>query len=289
MDAYEANELDAFDFFESDVEKNEDFDVLIFTQHWPYTICYQWEEKSKNNECSLPAKKNIWSIHGIWPTKFHEIGPLFCNRTWHFNLKSLEVIEDQLKESWINIEKNTPLDGLWKHEWMKHGTCTADKIAEMNTELKYFSKGLTWLDQYSISALLKDSKVQPMGPDFDGYSVQDIHDALAKKLPTTFGIVCFKDQKTKRQFLFEIRICFKKDLTLVDCDGIVMLGDEDEDDKYITNCKLSQPILYPAAGSFPHPTVWRDYYSRNTNEMQEMKPLLINIYKLINLIKWITL
>jgi hypothetical protein len=78
-------------------------------------------------------------------------------------------------------------------------------------------------------------------------------------------------------------------LTPADCDGIVMLGDENETDEYITNCKLSQPILYPSAGTFPHPKIWREYYTKNANEMNEMKPLLINIYKLINLIKWITL
>jgi ribonuclease T2 len=270
------------------IQHDDDFDVLIFTQHWPYTICYQWEERSTDNECSLPARKNSWTIHGIWPTKFHEIGPLFCNKTWHFNLKSLEPIEDRLKESWINIEKNTPLDGLWKHEWMKHGTCTAPKIIEMNTELKYFSKGLDWLEQYSISKLLDGSQVVPMGPDFEGYNLEDIHYALSQKLPKTFGIVCFKDQKSRKQFLFEIRICFNKDLTPADCDGIVMLGDENEKDKYITNCHLEEPILYPAAGTFPHPSMRRQYYS-NHNSIQEMKPLLINLYKLINLIKWMTL
>lgn len=204
-------------------------------------------------------------------------------------MKQLDTIEKDLTESWINIEKNTPLDGLWKHEWMKHGTCTAPKVPEMDSELKYFSKGLSWLQKYSISSLLNDSLVQPMGPDFGGYQFTDIHSAIAEKLPNTFGIVCYKDPKTKEQFIFEVRICFHKDLTPADCDGIVMLDDEDESDNYITNCRLNEPILYPAAGTFPHPLILGQRYEKKHNKMQELKPLLINIYKLVSLIKWITL
>lgn len=204
-------------------------------------------------------------------------------------MKQLKPIEPDLTERWINIEKNTPLDGLWQHEWMKHGTCTAPKVPEMDSELKYFGKGLAWLQQYSVSVLLNGSSVQPMGPDFDGYRFEDIHSALKEKLQKTFGIVCYKDQKTKLQFIFEIRICFHKDLSPADCDGIVMLDDADPDDKYITNCRLNEPILYPAAGTFPHPLMLRQMYERRYNKVQEMKPLLINIYKLISLIKWITL
>jgi hypothetical protein len=43
---------------------NNDFDILIFTQHWPYTVCSEWMEQNKANECSLPKEKNSWTIHG---------------------------------------------------------------------------------------------------------------------------------------------------------------------------------------------------------------------------------
>jgi ribonuclease T2 len=103
------------------LRKDTNFDVLIFTQHWPYTVCDQWMENKKGNECVLPKIKNSWTIHGIWPTKFHTIGPLYCNESWIFDMDQISPIEDEMTEKWINIEKGTPLDGLWKHEWEKHG------------------------------------------------------------------------------------------------------------------------------------------------------------------------
>lgn len=62
-------------------------------------------EKNKNNECLFPPKKDSWTIHGIWPTKFNTIGPSFCNRTWEFDMSQLESILPDLEKSWLNIEK----------------------------------------------------------------------------------------------------------------------------------------------------------------------------------------
>ena len=49
------------------------------------------------------------NILGIWPTKYHEIGPLYCNDSAPFDINQVQSIEDELKEKWINIEKGTPL------------------------------------------------------------------------------------------------------------------------------------------------------------------------------------
>ena len=81
------------------------------------TVCLTWQEHSKSNQCSLPPSKDTWTIHGIWPTKFKTIGPLFCNSSWPFNFDDLKEIEGKMEKAWINIEKNTELDSLWKHEW----------------------------------------------------------------------------------------------------------------------------------------------------------------------------
>lgn len=93
------------------------FDVLIFTQHFPITVCYSWQENSIKNQCSLPPVKDSWTIHGIWPTKFETIGPLYCNSSWPFNFDDLKSIENEMEKAWINVEKNTVETSFWKHEW----------------------------------------------------------------------------------------------------------------------------------------------------------------------------
>jgi Ribonuclease T2 family len=46
------------------MQKDTSFDVLIFTQHYPITVCAKWMEQNKNHECQLPKQKNMWEIHG---------------------------------------------------------------------------------------------------------------------------------------------------------------------------------------------------------------------------------
>jgi len=42
------------------------WDILIFTQTWPNTLCYSWKGQNASHKCNLPIDKNIWTVHGIW-------------------------------------------------------------------------------------------------------------------------------------------------------------------------------------------------------------------------------
>jgi ribonuclease T2 len=233
-----------------------DFDVLIFSQSWPNTVCSQWMDRNKINTCTFPKLKESWTIHGVWPTKFHTKGPQFCDRTKPFDFEKLTSIEDEMMEKWTNVEKNTPLDQLWEHEWEKHGTCAAQHIPAMDTELKYFQKGLDFLDTYSVTKLLNATNIKP-GIDAS-YKLEEIHAALKTSLNKSFAIICEKDKKTRQNFIKEIRICFDKKLTLQSCNGIVN-DDEDPDDEIITNCKKGQKIVYPSTAY-----LWRQKFNRKT-------------------------
>lgn len=270
------------------LRKDTTFDVLIFTQHWPYTVCAQWMENKKGNECVLPKAKNSWTIHGIWPTKFHTIGPLFCNDTWIFDMDQISPIENEMTEKWINIEKNTPLDGLWKHEWEKHGTCAAQHIPQLNNELSYFKQGLSFLDRFSITKLLSQTNIKP-GVDVT-YQLEDIHSALKQSLDDNFAIICEKDRKTKREYLFEIRICFDKELNLHSCSGIVMDEGEDPDldDEIFTNCKKDQEIAYPSSAWLMH-RQWMQRINQQHSVDKNWMRHVVNSYKLVRLLQWVTL
>lgn len=100
--SYELNEVE---FVE---EHSHEFDVLIFTQRWPITSCLEWMEEKKNNVCLLPSQKGIWTIHGIWPTRFGSIGPAFCNKSAIFDVDTLKPFMEQLQQFWLNIEKGKP-------------------------------------------------------------------------------------------------------------------------------------------------------------------------------------
>lgn len=251
-----------------------DWDVLIFTQHWPATVCMEWEEKNpSNNTCRMPAEKEIWTIHGIWPTKFGTIGPTFCNSSLHFNASMLAPIMSNLTEYWIDVEVPQPANSFWKHEWRKHGTCSA-AIPALNTELGYFKQGLAWLEQYNMKDVLDKGGVHP-----DSNTPTDTT-SLWLAVKTTLGvnpsIHCIHDKKTSQYYLKELRICFNKALELVDCDGIRMHNSLRW--QPLGNCPNDKPVLYPS--SVPPP-------SRKPLPPPPTTPMA-NLLNLIQFVMWMT-
>lgn len=87
------------------VADDHQFDILIFTQFWPVTICKEWKEKNPVHQCDMPKVHDSWSIHGVWPTRLGTKLPNFCNRTWQFDPEEVRPIEDDLINVWPNIEE----------------------------------------------------------------------------------------------------------------------------------------------------------------------------------------
>lgn len=165
---------------------------------------------------------------------------------------------------------------LWKHEWLKHGTC-ASVLPELKDENKYFGQGLSWSQQYSMSSILQKNGILPD----QGHNVLSIYQAVFKQLKKNPSIHCIRDKHSGDLYLSEIRICFNKSLNLVDCDGVVGNAGIAIDIPYgkiITNCDLNKEIIYP---SVVPPT-------KIATEKKWQFPF-VNVYKLLELIKWVTL
>lgn len=212
--------------------RSNEFDVLIFTQRWPKSICIVWKEESPSHSCALPTDSLEWTIHGLWPSQFHRIGPLFCDRSKPFNPSALIPLEGELREKWIDIEFGRESYGLWKHEWNKHGTCAA-VLPPLSSEEKYFAKGLALLKQYDMKNILAAANILPGG----NYAYSDLANAVQQGLGKHPVVVCRVDRETGYSYLFEIRICLDKALELIDCDGVY---------EYPTNCDASVDVVYPS-------------------------------------------
>ncbi|XP_012527579.1 ribonuclease Oy [Monomorium pharaonis] len=210
--------------------KSNEFDALIFTQRWPLTACFVWKNNSETHSCSLP-KREEWTIHGIWPTKYNTMGPQFCNNSLKFNASTLAPIESELKENWIDIQKGSHPYSFWKHEWNKHGTC-AVTVKALNNEFNYFQVALKLLDKYNMIDVLSKANILPGNK----YMVQQIFMGIQKVLNKKGQIMCVVD-KNGESYVVEIRICFDKTLQLIDCDGI---------HNFPTNCNRNKEIIYPS-------------------------------------------
>lgn len=160
------------------------FDLLIFTQTWPPTSCFVWEEESPTNECNLP-KHNEWTIHGIWPNKNGTMDPSFCNDTAQFDLSAISSLKQQMLTKWLEVQKGSKPGDFWKHEWEKHGTC-AMKLPNMNSELKYFRKGLEFYDNYNMKTILTKANILPN----QKYKFRDYSDGVKKILRKNACVIC---------------------------------------------------------------------------------------------------
>lgn len=75
------------------------------------------------------------TIHGLW-IDFQRGGyPEFCNKTI-FNLDELHDLRKDLDTLWPSCYSKN--EGLWEHEWKKHGTCFYPNISFHS----YFKKTL---------------------------------------------------------------------------------------------------------------------------------------------------
>lgn len=176
----------------------------------------------------------------------------------------------------------TPVEALWKHEWLKHGTC-ASVLPELDTENKYFGQGLAWLQQYTMSAVLAKSNVLPD----NNYTLINIHNAVRNGLNHNPSIHCITDKHTGDIYLSEIRICFNKQLELIDCNGVIMslITISYPGGQVITNCDLTKPIHYPSVV----PKYLLDQSTSSDRTESTWRFPLVNVYKLIEMIKWFTL
>lgn len=258
-------------------EHTHDWDFLLFAQHWPLTVCLQWKEEHSQHSCIL---NSIWTVHGIWPTKLGTWGPQFCNSSLHFNRTQLDPIKEQLQQYWTDIHNGSTYS-LWHHEWQKHGTC-ATTLPALDTEDKYFGQGLKWIKQYDMKDILSQSGIEP---NVSGYFPQDIWNAVQKSLGKNPIVQCHIDPKTKLSYLFEIRICFDKNFTLIDCEGTK--GPSEPMTGMKTNCPLDKTIIYPSIHSpeYEKPV----YVNVNRDPMYRQHSWLLEAWQITQFLQWVTM
>ncbi|XP_051168052.1 ribonuclease Oy-like [Leptopilina boulardi] len=201
-----------------------DFDILLFAQQWAKSLCFQYNKPPNN--CYLP-QHNDWTVHGIWPSKINQRGPESCKQI-QFRPQELSSIKSHLDSYWLSIH-GPNANGFWKHEWDKHGTCSV-VMPLLNTQLKYFQTGLNLNAQYNIGAMLQKGGIVPGR----SYSIHNIMSTLNQGLKASPQVTCISKKGT--QYIQEVRLCFNKQLKLINCKGNL---------SYETNCDPKKNVEYP--------------------------------------------
>lgn len=67
-------------------------------------------------------QRSDWSIHGLWPQYTPTKWPEYCHR-FGFNVSALQEELPELNQVWYSCDER-PSSDFWKHEYLKHGTCS---------------------------------------------------------------------------------------------------------------------------------------------------------------------
>jgi ribonuclease T2 len=190
-----------------------DWDHFVFSQQWPASVCVESSEKHQH-KCEIPPKVSTWTVHGIWPSEGASEGPFFCNKSAKFDPDKIKTIVDELEQYWPNLYADSPLDAFWEHEWDKHGTC-AMTLDAVDSELKYFTKGIDLRRQFDLLSILQTSSIVPS--DDNSYPYEDVVSALSNVLGGTPTISCFRDPATSIQYITEVEFCMNTAFSTIQC------------------------------------------------------------------------
>eukprot|EP00057_Strongylocentrotus_purpuratus_P028709 XP_011683183.1 PREDICTED: ribonuclease Oy isoform X2 [Strongylocentrotus purpuratus] len=221
----------SFEEFLRQVWEEADYDKLTLVYQWGPSFC-------ENGRCTIPnTAKKIWTIHGLWPFKSNvKSSPIDCPGT--YDSSAISSIQTTLNEKWPSYKTGGTNDELWKHEYIKHGTCASD-LTTFNSQLKYFQGTTDLYDKYDIKKILADGDNAVAPSNNLKYPLAYITSALKKGLGVDPNVFCV--EKKTVQYLFEVRLCFDKTLKPITCGSALVGGGQ---------CNPLKKVVYPPFDSY---------------------------------------
>jgi ribonuclease T2 len=165
------------------------FDFYVLALSWSPSYCADKGAAADAQQCGL-AKKLGFTVHGLWP-QFERGAPQDCG--------SGNVTRDILAK----IQGIMPSDGLARHEWQKHGTCSG------LSQKDYFSTMIEAVRRIEIPAVFKQvQSARRMTPNAVETAFLRANPGMS---PQGFAPVCTGG------YLSEVRICMTKELSFREC------------------------------------------------------------------------
>jgi ribonuclease T2 len=163
-----------------------DFDFYVLSLSWSPGFCETPAAASAHGQCETGANLGF-VVHGLWP-QYSRGYPSDCGRAAR-------------SPSRIALESARglyPSEGLARHEWAKHGTCSGKSPTD------YFADVRRARDAVAIPVPFVAAKEQQTWASVDILSAFIV--ANARLRPGMLGLECNKG------VLQEVRVCFSKDL-----------------------------------------------------------------------------
>lgn len=219
-----------------------DWDHVTYTRQWAQAVCLSDLRSHRHKCCYIPSNVSDWTIHGVWPSKGSQRGPIGCQCSSSFDPTKLLPIEDALKKVWPTLFPELHPDSMnsfWQHEWEKHGRCGVDKDV-LKDEFNYFNTGMTLNRRYNLDQILRRYGISPSNSAL--YPIADVLRALTKGFEATPVIECVHDKVLDKQYVTQIELCLRRDTFLpVSCPA--RAGIRNNTVGCIMDMSLSLPII----------------------------------------------
>nr|AAN76453.1 self-incompatibility ribonuclease [Petunia axillaris subsp. axillaris] len=177
------------------------FEYMQLVLTWPISFCH-----TKHCE-RIPTN---FTIHGLWPDNKNALlnncvpDATYNKITNPELLKQMDYRWPELTSKEIDGKKK---QGLWGHEFLKHGTCCTG----YDTEEAYFKLAMGLKDRFDLLKILSARGIIP-GTTHTLDNIQKAIKAVTRALPNLY---CSSDPKRPRMELLEIGICFDPKATSV--------------------------------------------------------------------------
>jgi ribonuclease T2 len=161
------------------------FDFYVLALSWSPSFCALEGREKGRSQCDGPAKGFV--LHGLWP-QYERGFPSSCEHP--FRNAPNSVIQ--------SIRGLFPEDGLARHQWRKHGTCSG------LTPAAYFTEVRRAVEKVKIPERLDEAK------EGGRMRVRDVENAFIEAnkglRPGMLAATCV------RGMLQEVRVCMTRDL-----------------------------------------------------------------------------
>lgn len=116
------------------------------------------------------------------------MGPQFCKNV-KFDVAVLDDIINDLDIHWYSTQPNGN-EHFWAHEWKKHGSC-AEQLTPFDSELKYFSQGLSWNKEFNVNDMLEAHSIRPNNSRT--YKTEEFENAIEAEIGVKPVLHCSSD------------------------------------------------------------------------------------------------
>ena len=196
------------------------YDILIFSLHWPFSVCEGLGEEA-GLACESPPAK--FTIRGLWPTSRQGPSPVCCSGKKQgvedFSLLEIVDLAPQLLHFWPDLTHKSNGPALWESQWIEYGSCSGLSLRS------YFRKAVELCRRYDFERALLAHGVVTATAKTNRYSVLQ----TAVNSATGGYQVSLRCRKIKKEVLLDtIQVCLNKNLfTTMDCSDYCLSKSDD--------------------------------------------------------------